>query len=141
MANKKHRPPIHTPHGGVQATQAADPSSAQYLEVSGTTWSGPLPPPAILQGYDAVSPGYSERIMRWAEAEGNFRRGLTSRQQLINAVLDGAGLLATTALCGWALWLGATLLGAGHEVGGLATLVSALVPLVGAILIARRRKR
>lgn len=79
--------------------------------------------------------------MQWAEAEGNHRRTLTSRQQIINSVLDGMGLVATTAVSAWALWLGATLLGAGHELGGFAALVTALVPFAGALAIVRKRKK
>lgn len=141
MANKKNRPPVHTPQGGLPAQARPATSPTQILEVTGTAWSAPLPPPQILQGYDAISPGFAARIMEWAEAEGDHRRTLTSRQQIINSVLDAMGLLATTGVSAWALWLGATLLGAGHELGGFAALVTALVPFAGALAIVRKRKK
>lgn len=46
-------------------------------------WSGPLPPPDALRGFDAVIPGSAERILKMAETEQNHRldmeqRGLTA---------------------------------------------------------------
>ncbi len=38
------------------------------------TFSGPLPPPSLLQGYDNIQPGFAERIVRMAENEADHRR-------------------------------------------------------------------
>jgi uncharacterized membrane protein len=36
--------------------------------------SGPLPDPETLKHYDSIQPGFAERIVRMAEAEGEHRR-------------------------------------------------------------------
>ena len=38
-----------------------------------TTWSGPLPPPAVLEQYDALVPGAAERIFRRWEKQSDHR--------------------------------------------------------------------
>jgi uncharacterized membrane protein len=43
------------------------------------SFSGPLPPPEILQGYEAACPGAAERILRMAEDQGEHRRRLEDR--------------------------------------------------------------
>ena len=50
---------------------------AQALLVRSTTteaFSGPLPPPPVLQGYEDVQPGFAERIMQMAESENRHRQ-------------------------------------------------------------------
>ena len=39
-------------------------------------FSGPLPPPEILEKYDRVVPGAAERILRLAEEQSEHRKGL-----------------------------------------------------------------
>lgn len=41
-----------------------------------TQFSGPLPPPAILAGYDDICPGAAERLIKMVEEEGHHRRKL-----------------------------------------------------------------
>ncbi len=36
-------------------------------------WSGPLPPPSIMEGYERILPGAVERIMTMAESESQHR--------------------------------------------------------------------
>ena len=43
-------------------------------KTSAATFSGPLPPPALLQGYENIKPGFAERIVQMAEGEANHRR-------------------------------------------------------------------
>lgn len=50
-----------------------DPNSVFVAESS---WQGPLPPPEILQGYEAAFPGAAERILRMAEDQGAHRRDM-----------------------------------------------------------------
>jgi len=42
-------------------------------------FSGPLPPPQILQRYDEILPGAAERILAMAERQGRHRQDLESR--------------------------------------------------------------
>src|SRR5687768_13622143 len=47
----------------------------ELIEVS-TTYSGPIPPPAILRGYEDIVPGSADRIMGWAESQTKHRHKL-----------------------------------------------------------------
>lgn len=42
-------------------------------------FSGPLPPPPILEQYERVCPGASDRIFGMAESEAEHRRGIENR--------------------------------------------------------------
>lgn len=49
-----------------------------------TSFSGPLPPPEVIRGYDQILPGGAERIFAMAEREQLFRH------QLENTAVTGA---------------------------------------------------
>ncbi len=72
-------------------------------------FSGPLPPPAILEKYDMVSPGAADRIISMAETQAKHRQALelqvissgvsNSKLGLIFGLIIGlAGLGAATLL-------------------------------------------
>jgi len=44
-------------------------------------YAGPLPPPQMLEKYEAVVPGLAGKIVDWTEAETQHRRGLERDQQ------------------------------------------------------------
>jgi uncharacterized membrane protein len=52
--------------------------SPQQPVVQAVEYSGPLPPPAVLQRYDQVVPGAAERILRMAEGQSKHRQALES---------------------------------------------------------------
>ncbi len=41
-----------------------------------TSFSGPLPPPNILEGYEKIIPGAADRIITMAEKQSNHRQSL-----------------------------------------------------------------
>jgi uncharacterized membrane protein len=51
-----------------------------------------LPPPEMLQGYEAVRAGTMELLIRWSEEEQNHRRKLESDAQTANISAQQAGL-------------------------------------------------
>lgn len=48
------------------------------MEIS-QSFTGPLPPPEILAGYEAISPGFALRIIEMAEQQGNHRRAMENK--------------------------------------------------------------
>jgi uncharacterized membrane protein len=77
-------------------------------------YSGPLPPPSILQGYETVLPGAAERILRLAEEEASHRR--RQEEKLVESNCQDGRL---------GLWLG-------FSIGALALLISCAVAIWGA---------
>jgi len=91
-------------------------------------FSGPIPPPAILSGYDNVVPGAAERILKMAEADALHQRDIeriaimaTKNEVKVGQFFGLIVSLSALALAGFAVlhnqpWV-ATLLGGGTLVG------------------------
>lgn len=107
-------------------------------------FSGPLPPPSMLAGYEAALPGAAERVIKLAEDEAVHRRCLEMEQAKVaqSEVSKGqnyAFVLVLAAIAGGTLigvlnpsWAG-SIGGAALGVGGMSA--------VAAIFITRRRAR
>lgn len=54
--------------------------------VASSTFSGPVPPPELLHGYDAIIPGAAERILRMAEEDALHRREIEKSAIFHNSV-------------------------------------------------------
>jgi len=58
------------PEGDPDSSSRGSPLVHQHTEVS---FSGPLPPPGVLEGYERVLPGSAERIFTMAEKQFEHR--------------------------------------------------------------------
>ena len=115
-----------------------EPASSDQLPRSATlqaTFSGPLPPPVALQGYEMVVPGAAERILQMAEAEQ--QQALALQAKVVGQeVLEGK-MARWSALIIPVFGLSAATLMTltGHDVAGGAIGVAALgAPLIAAVL-------
>lgn len=54
-------------------------SSIQIEQAISQQYSGPIPPPSMLEGYDRVQSGFAERIVSMAEREQEHRHQLENR--------------------------------------------------------------
>ncbi|MCB2263853.1 MAG: DUF2335 domain-containing protein [Candidatus Thiosymbion ectosymbiont of Robbea hypermnestra] len=115
-----------------------------------TSFTGPLPLPDILQKYDQVLPGLTDRIVRMAEAEGNHRR--TQESQALEAEIENdhklvdayikevrigqqfAFVIAVVALC-----LGSYVAVNGGEFAGAVIGAGGLIGIVTAFIQGRRK--
>lgn len=86
------------------------------------SFSGPLPPPEILQKYDEILPGAAERIIKMAEQQAEHRRSL--EQQVIKSDIKNSKL---GVLCGF-------FIGMGGIIGGVVVAIYGKQPLFGGIL-------
>ncbi|MBC7818737.1 MAG: DUF2335 domain-containing protein [Planctomycetaceae bacterium] len=90
--------------------QPGNPSKPELARViAASSFSGPLPPPQILQEYNRIVPGSANRIIAMAEKQADHRRRLetqvissdvtNSRVGLICGLLIGlGGLVAATII-------------------------------------------
>jgi uncharacterized membrane protein len=83
------------------------------VELQALTWNAPIPPPEILQGYNAVIPDGAERLFKQFEVEASARREYMRRGQTHNLIvaLSGRGAalifaLSALAVSAFALQLG-----------------------------------
>ena len=52
------------------------PQKAHLIQNHLSAYSGPLPPPEMLQAYEAIAPGFANRIIAMAETQSNHRMEL-----------------------------------------------------------------
>lgn len=77
--------------------------------------------------------------MGWAEEQGRHRRRMEWRGQTIESICQIGGLVFGFLLVAGGLAGAVFLLHEGKKVEGLGTLIGAMVPLVAAFFIARKR--
>lgn len=106
-----------------------------------SSFSGPIPPPDLLAGYEATLPGAMDRIIRMAESAQAHSQRMDSRAQTFTFIESMAGvsaalIIALVAIGGglYALMNGAT--GAGLFITGVG-----LGPLIGAFLYKYRKSK
>lgn len=111
----------------------------EHVDVELQHFSGPLPHPEILEGYERVVPGAAKRIIDWVEDESSFRRRESSQQRDSDNRKDYLGMAMSFLLTGGIVGSGVFLLHEGKSIGGIAALVASLVPF-GASIHRRRQK-
>ena len=62
-------------------TSAKPQPSAQSIthQVTNQKFSGPIPPPSILEGYEIILPGAAERILQMAEGDASHQRDMENK--------------------------------------------------------------
>ena len=103
-------------------------------EFHASSFSGPIPPPWILKGYEEVFPGCAERILAMAEKQSSHRQVLekdrlsaTNRTEHWGQIF--AFVIALTSILG-----GIYLISIGKDASGLTAIIAALGALVGAFI-------
>jgi uncharacterized membrane protein len=119
--------------GHVPAPRA---QQAQYLRQVVQEFSGPLPPPNLLDGYENIVPGAAARILTLAEEEAVHRRRMERGFARYRGwSLFAASLIALVALVG-GLYLTAT----GHSTEGLVVVLVEIGTLVTVFLVSQFRR-
>lgn len=111
--------------------QDSEQSRIQLLRAQ--EFSGPLPPPSVLQGYNDIVPDAAERILSMAEREQAHRHDHDSQFVQLLARGQWFGFILGIA----ALGVGTYLLAIGVNVGGLVSLILGLGPIIAAFLFRR----
>ena len=113
------------------------PPRQQVSVAQSVSFTGPLPPPAMLEKYNQVFPGCAERIVAMAESQ------LAHRHQLERTHLHGSQLAERTGqACGFLLGLvaivgGIWLIANGKDVQGLVSVLGAISALAGVFIYGR----
>lgn len=83
----KQKPPSQQSHAVNQiaaAAQQSRPVQQQIVTAELQQYSGQIPPPDLLRGFDDLIPGTAARLIQWAEDEQGHRRHLESEAQSAN---------------------------------------------------------
>lgn len=112
-----------------------------HLSVSHQSFSGPIPHPALLDGYESILPGAAERILVLAESEAVHRRELEKRELLANIALAKSeqrqvffGQFCALAISILFILSGAFLIFSGKPIPGSFLSLAGLAPIVYAFL-------
>ena len=128
MVKKKRNLPLKTPKEEKKSSKKSEIVSLEQH------FTGPLPPPQILKGYEEVHPGTAERIISMAESEQQHRHNMQRKELNLFVGLKGLSMISAflIGVCGIS-WGGFLLL---HDksITGLTSLLSSLVALVGVYL-------
>ena len=122
--------PAHT-QAAAQVDRGTDHKGSPVERQQLALWSGPLPPPETLNGYNQVRAGLADEIIREFQAEGTHRRGLERDQASLvklEVIFGFAASLVSSlvlmAVAAYAVheqqqWVGG-IIGAGGIVNGIA---------------------
>lgn len=119
-------------------------ASQQVTHIQESFFSGPLPSPQVLAGYESVCPGFAERVVTMAETEGAHRRTL-EEQELQSDIIDRAqqrnayriGQILAFFIGVIALLVGGYTATHGGQIAGTFIGTSGVVGLVSAFLYTR----
>lgn len=114
--------------------QAPKPGKGEIVSVS-AAFSGPLPPPSILRGYEDVLPGAADRIISMAEKQSKHRQemeviatnaGVEAMKRQFREARCGQACAVVVALIGGGVYLAqighpweGTAMGGGGVIGGV----------------------
>lgn len=142
MARKQKRPKQKV----VQARQIPQtPEEKQKVHAiahaRAVAFSGPLPPPEILDKYNQTLPGAAERIIAMAESQSKHRQQLES--DVINSDIRSARLgLHYGLIIGLTTVIGSVIcISIGYEIGGTILGGTGLTGLVGVFVYGSTQRR
>jgi uncharacterized membrane protein len=134
---------VEPPLPGAPAGGAGEP--ALYSFSLSTSFSGPYPPPGVLQAYEAAVPGLAKQIIKQLEAEVAHRREMENRR--LEAIIADRqavrkerrrgqvlGFLLGLAGLGASVWIAYF----GHPTTAGAVGVTTVISLVSVFVLGRR---
>lgn len=113
-------------------------NSSRVLSGVQISYSGPLPPPEILEKYERLVPGSAERLFQQFEQQTAHRHTVELRVIKSNTLCQVLGSISALLLSLLALGGGLFLVHEGQSIAGLAALLGALASLVAIFIYGRR---
>lgn len=120
-----------------------DKSKENHLvaQTVSTSFSGPLPPPVVLQQYNQIIPGAAERILKMAESQSEHRRQLEQKVIASDIRNSRLGLLFGFVITMTAIVTGTFLiLKTGNPVAGGLLSVGSIATLAGVFIYGSRQR-
>jgi uncharacterized membrane protein len=105
------------------------------------SYSGPLPPPDVLQKYNEIEPGLVDRIMKMAESQAQHRHNLESFVIGQRSKNERLGATYGFIIAGMAIVGSFVLIGLGKDAIGLTGLLGTIGTLAGVFVYGRRSQR
>lgn len=113
----------------------------QKQKIIAATFSGPLPPPSIIAGYEDILPGSADRIFTMAENEQKHRHEVENDIVQANFQLQRWGLLAGFSIVVGVLIVSGLLTSQDQGLLGFAGVLTAVGTVVSIFYYAQGRKQ
>lgn len=128
-----------TDRGRVASGVEVEQPRAQFTATA-TTFSGPIPPPAILEQYARIIPDLPERIVAQFENQSTHRRGLETKVVDGGIVAQKMGSVFGFTIAMTCLLGGFWLLHGGKDAAGIASIITAVAAPTGVFVWGRLRQ-
>lgn len=122
-------------------TPQHEPGSRGSVQISRAEFSGPIPPPALLDQYNQVLPGLAERLIVMAEQQSASRRAIEKRLVWASTRHEMLGLIFAFLFAVGTLTAGVWLVYTGHSAEGLAAVIAAIGTPAAIFVYERKRRR
>lgn len=103
-----------------------------------TIYASPFPPPEILERYERILPGTTEKILKNIEIQRDHRMKMESKVITSNIVQTYLGQAVGFVVAMTAIILGYLLIMNGKEVTGIVSIIGCLVALVGIFVYGKK---
>lgn len=133
---ENNRNTVHAQVANVSGTGG----NAQSLMVQGESYQGPLPHPDHFARFEVILPGAAHRILVMAESQSKHRQSLERREQLIDAVLHGFGMVLACGIAVTLIVSSYLLITKGCQVTGTIMGGGSVIALVALFFYKRRHK-
>jgi uncharacterized membrane protein len=123
---------------GIVPAQSAE---LRFQAMMRESFSGPLPPPEVLDRYNQILPGAAERIIVMAESQHAHRLGLEKHVIHSNVSAQRLGTILGFVVAMTVIIGGTWLVHDGKSGQGLAAILSALAVLVGTFIYSKHEQQ
>lgn len=125
---------------GVPMVQAGSPPNSATA-IAASFYSGPIPPPELLESYDRLVPGTAAQILARVEKQSDHRMQLEKLAVKSDVNRANRGLIAAFVLSLAFLVAGARLVHEGHDTAGAAIVGIDIAGLAGAFIYGTSQRK
>jgi uncharacterized membrane protein len=115
--------------------------TAKLIRTEARAFSGPIPPPELLDKYNQMIPDGADRILKMAERQSAHRQHIEKWAVIGGTILSYFGVLCAACIAFGALYLGYRLIQNGHVIPGAVLGGGGLTGLVAAFIYGTRSRR
>jgi uncharacterized membrane protein len=116
-------------------------ATAKLARLAAYSFSGPLPPPELLDKYNDVIPNGAERIMQMAEGQQRHRQELEKTVITGNVKSETRGQYIGGTLCVLVLLLGSFLAYTGKQIAGSVFVGTDLAAIAGVFVYGKHQQQ
>ena len=113
----------------------------KLIRTEAALFSGPIPPPDLLDKYNQMIPDGANRILKMAENQSRHRQYIEKWAVIGGTILSYLGVLCAAGIAFGALFFGSKLIENGHVISGSILGGGGLTGLVAAFIYGTRSRR